>query len=98
MDVGAQEQLLWLAQDFVDKVICQSMRLAKHARRPHVQVQDIAFILKKHWNLEIPSIFPVTTTSSFNSSAANRVLTSGARLQNPPEQNQPKKRSKPNST
>ena len=87
LDVSAQEQLLWLAQDFVDKVICQSMKLAQHANQPHVQVQDVALILKKYWNLQIPSLSPVSTNDPHS---AGRVLASGARPGSGPRQKRAK--------
>jgi len=56
METEAEEQVLQLADDFLDKVIKQSLRLAQHRGSKSLDVQDVQMILAKHWGIVIPGL------------------------------------------
>jgi transcription initiation factor TFIID subunit 12 len=58
IDAQAQEQLLQLADDFLDKVCKQSLRLATHRGSTTMDVQDVQLVLAKHWGIVIPGLGP----------------------------------------
>jgi transcription initiation factor TFIID subunit 12 len=59
MDAQAQEQVLQLADDFLDKVCKQSLRMAAHRGSSTVEVQDVQLILAKQWGIVIPGLGPL---------------------------------------
>ena len=56
IDVEAEEQVLQLADDFLDKVTRQSQLLAKHRGSKTLDVQDIQMVLAKHWGITVPGL------------------------------------------
>jgi len=56
LDADAEEQVLLLADDFLDKVLKQSIRLSKHRGSKTLDVQDIQLILAKHWGIVVPGL------------------------------------------
>lgn len=58
MDPAAEEQVLQLADDFLDKVVKQSLRIAAHRGSKTLDVQDIQLVLGKQWNIVIPGLGP----------------------------------------
>lgn len=56
IETEAEEQVLQLADDFLDKVINQSMRLAQHRGSKLLDVQDVQLILAKHWGIVVPGL------------------------------------------
>jgi hypothetical protein len=56
METEAEEQVLQLADDFLDKVIRQSLRLAQHRGSKALDVQDVQLILAKHWGIVVPGL------------------------------------------
>jgi histone H3/H4 len=58
IDSQAQEQLLQLADDFLDKVCKQSLRLATHRGSTIMEVQDVQLVLAKQWGIVIPGLGP----------------------------------------
>lgn len=58
IDSQAQEQLLQLADDFLDKVCKQSLRLATHRGSTVMEVQDVQMVLAKQWGIVIPGLGP----------------------------------------
>lgn len=58
IDSQAQEQLLQLADDFLDKVCKQSLRLATHRGSAVMEVQDVQLVLAKQWGIVIPGLGP----------------------------------------
>lgn len=56
IETEAEEQVLQLADDFLDKVINQSMRLAQHRGSKSLDVQDVQLILAKHWGIVVPGL------------------------------------------
>jgi acyl-homoserine lactone acylase PvdQ len=58
MDDQAQEQLLQLIDDFLDKVCQQSLRVASHRGSKVLEASDIQLILAKQWGIVIPGLGP----------------------------------------
>jgi transcription initiation factor TFIID subunit TAF12 len=56
METEAEEQVLQLADDFLDKVIRQSLRLAQHRGSKALDVQDVQLVLAKHWGIVVPGL------------------------------------------
>lgn len=64
IDSQAQEQLLQLADDFLDKVCKQSLRLATHRGSSIMEVQDVQLVLAKQWGIVIPGLGPPVLNKS----------------------------------
>jgi transcription initiation factor TFIID subunit 12 len=85
IDPEAEEQVLQLADDFLDKVTRQAARLAQHRGSSVVDVQDLQIVLAKNFGivvpgLGLPNIRPVksvTASSSSKSSTTKRKSPSG---------------------
>jgi transcription initiation factor TFIID subunit 12 len=58
IDAQAQDQVLQLADDFLDKVCKQSLRLAAHRGSSVLEVQDVQLVLAKQWGIVIPGLGP----------------------------------------
>jgi Transcription initiation factor TFIID subunit A len=58
IDDQAQEQLLQMIDDFLDKVCQQSMRVASHRGSKVLEASDVQLILAKQWGIDIPGIGP----------------------------------------
>jgi transcription initiation factor TFIID subunit TAF12 len=58
IDAQAQEQVLQLADDFLDKVCKQSLRIAAHRGSSVLEVQDVQLVLAKQWGIVIPGLGP----------------------------------------
>ena len=87
IDSQAQEQLLQLTDDFLDKVCKQSLRLATHRGSAIMEVQDVQMVLAKQWGIVIPGLGPPVLnksrvapipSSTTNSGTSNR-QTSGTK-------------------
>jgi hypothetical protein len=59
LDAQAEEQLLTLADDFLDKVCASSLKLAKHRGSSVLDVQDVQMVLQKQWKINIPGLPPL---------------------------------------
>lgn len=75
LDAEAEEQVLLLADDFLDKVTRQSIRLAQHRGSRTLDVQDVQLALSKQWGIEIPGLGPPTLMRP--TKPANRASASG---------------------
>jgi transcription initiation factor TFIID subunit TAF12 len=64
IDSQAQEQLLQLADDFLDKVCKQSLRMAVHRNSAVMEVQDVQLVLAKQWGIVIPGLGPPVLNST----------------------------------
>ena len=64
IDSQAQEQLLQLTDDFLDKVCKQSLRLATHRGSTTMDVQDVQLVLAKQWGIIIPGLGPPILNAS----------------------------------
>ena len=53
LDDEAQDQILHLADDFLDKLVSQSMKFAKHRDSKNVDVKDVKLALKKKWGMNV---------------------------------------------
>ena len=58
LDPAAQEQVLQLADDFMDKVCKQSLRVAQHRGSKTLDVQDVQLVLAKQWGIVVPGMGP----------------------------------------
>lgn len=58
LEPQAQEQLLQLLDDFTDKVVQQSIRIAQHRGSKTLDVQDVQLILEKQWGIVVPGLGP----------------------------------------
>jgi transcription initiation factor TFIID subunit 12 len=58
LDEDAETQILQLADDFLEKVTKQSIRLAQHRGSKTVDVQDIQLTLAKQWGIVVPGLGP----------------------------------------
>jgi histone H3/H4 len=54
----AEEQLLELADDFLEKICRQSVRVAKHRGSDVVDVRDVQLMLQTQWGIVIPGLGP----------------------------------------
>lgn len=77
LEPAAEEQVLCLVDDFVDKVVKQSIRIAQHRSSRTLDVEDVQMVLAKQWNIVIPGLgAPVMASSKANQS--RRTSTSAA--------------------
>lgn len=75
LDAEAEEQVLQLADDFLDKVTRQSLRLAQHRGSRTLDVQDVQLALSKQWGIVVPGLgAPVLRPTK----PANRASASGS--------------------
>jgi len=56
IDAEAEEQVLQLADDFLENVTKQSLLLAQHRGSKTLDVQDIQLVLAKHWGISVPGL------------------------------------------
>jgi len=56
IDSRAEEHVLELADEFLDKLCQQSLRLAKHRGSKTLDVQDVQWTLSKQWNIVVPGL------------------------------------------
>ena len=81
LDADAEEQLLRLADDFVDNVVRRGIRLARHRGSDRLDVADLSLVLRKGWGITVPGLGGPTSSSGGNgvsSLSAARTLSSGA--------------------
>ncbi|KAL3935962.1 MAG: hypothetical protein SGBAC_008617 [Bacillariaceae sp.] len=103
METEAEEQVLQLADDFLDKVIRQSLRLAQHRGSKSLDVQDVQMILAKHWGIVIPGLgLPNIRPFKASKQSSNKSSSSGGgsnanKRKNPTDANAAN-RKKPNAT
>ena len=70
LDAEAEEQVLQLADDFLDRVCKQSLRLAQHRGSKTLDVQDVQLVLAKQWNIVLPGLGAPT----FNNIAPKKLM------------------------
>lgn len=58
IDPDAEEQLLQLADDFLEKLVKQSTRLANHRNSKTLDIQDVQMTLWKQWDIVVPGLGP----------------------------------------
>jgi len=61
LDTAAEEQILLMASDFVERVTKSACRLAKHRNSTRLDVKDVQLILLKHYGMTIPNAPPLAT-------------------------------------
>ena len=82
MDATAQEQVLTLVDDFIDKVVKSSMRLAQHRGSKTLDVTNVQFILAKQWGITLPGLgppLPLKSTKAATAAAATATSVSASR-------------------
>lgn len=78
IEPAAEDQVLSLVDDFVDKVVKQAMRVAQHRSSGTLEVVDIQLILDQQWGIQIPGLLPpvpkkkVSTTTASATSGSKR--------------------------
>ncbi len=56
IEPDAEEQVLQLADDFLDKVTKQAMRLAQHRGSKVLDVRDLQIVLAKNFGIVVPGL------------------------------------------
>ena len=79
LDAEAEEQVLQLADDFLDKVTRQSLRLAQHRGSKTLDVQDVQLALSKQWGIVVPGLGAPTLRSSKPENRASASSSSGTK-------------------
>jgi len=72
LDSQAEEEVLGLAQNFLDSVVSKSIRLSQHRGSKTLDVQDVQFILSKQWGIVVPGLGPPTRPASRAPAAQKR--------------------------
>jgi len=85
IDTAAEEQLLQLADDFLDQVTRQSMRMASHRGSKTMDVQDLQLVLAKQWGIVVPGLGAPTFRPS--KSAKSSTASSGGAKRRASESN-----------
>ena len=67
IEPDAEEQVLQLADDFLDKVTKQAMRLAQHRGSKILDVRDLQIVLAKNFGIVVPGMgMPVEPKRDFD--------------------------------
>jgi histone H3/H4 len=66
LDAAAEQQILQLTDDFLDKVCKQALRMAQHRSSKTMDVQDLQLVLAKQWNIVIPGLGPPLPKKAVN--------------------------------
>ncbi|KAL3914598.1 MAG: hypothetical protein SGARI_000036 [Bacillariaceae sp.] len=77
IDADAEEQVLQLADDFLDKVTRQATRLAQHRNSKVVDVQDLQIVLAKNFGIVVPGLGLPNIRPIKSSSASSATSKSG---------------------
>jgi len=56
MDSETEQQVVRMADEFVEKLVSQSFKLAKHRGSQQMEVKDVQLSLKKNWGIQIPGL------------------------------------------
>ncbi|XP_074600541.1 uncharacterized protein LOC141854668 [Brevipalpus obovatus] len=65
LDEEVEDLLLNIADDFIDNVVTNACKLAKHRGAKTLEVKDVQLILEKEWNLFVPGFGPLALTNEF---------------------------------
>jgi transcription initiation factor TFIID subunit 12 len=63
IDAQAEEQVLRLADDFLENVCKMSLKLAQHRGSKVLDIQDVQLVLQKHYSISIPGLPPLPKPS-----------------------------------
>jgi transcription initiation factor TFIID subunit TAF12 len=78
MEPQAQEQLLQLADDFLEKVCRQGLRIAEHRGSKTLDVPDVQLALQKQWGIVIPGLGPFLKKTKPSAAARRKADTTTA--------------------
>lgn len=78
IDSQAQEQVLQLCDDFLDRVVKQSLQLASHRHSKILDVVDVQLVLQKQWNIVVPGLGPYKAPKPVAKPKAKRKASSSA--------------------
>jgi len=74
IDAAAEDQVLQLVDDFLDKVTRQSIRMSQHRGSKTLDVQDLQVVLAKQWGIVVPGLGAPTFRPN---KASNRTNSAG---------------------
>jgi hypothetical protein len=72
LDSQAEDEVLRLAQNFLDSVVTKSIRLSQHRGSKTLDVQDVQFVLAKQWGIVVPGLGPPTRPANRAPAAQKR--------------------------
>jgi len=72
LDSQAEDEVLRLAQNFLDSVVNKSIRLSQHRGSKTLDVQDVQFVLAKQWGIVVPGLGPPTRPANRAPAAQKR--------------------------
>jgi len=79
IESDAEEQILQLADDFLDKTIASSIRLAQHRGSKTLEVRDLQIILAKNFGIVVPGLGMPPARPTSRSSITSKVSLSGTK-------------------
>jgi Transcription initiation factor TFIID subunit A len=58
LDRACEQQILTLVDDFMDKTLQLSLKIAQHRGSKALEAEDLQLVLHKHWGITIPGLGP----------------------------------------
>jgi len=77
IEADAEEQVLQLADDFLDKVTKQAIRLAQHRGSKTLDVRDLQIVLAKNFGIVVPGLGLPAVRPIKSASVATKSSSSG---------------------
>jgi transcription initiation factor TFIID subunit TAF12 len=73
LEPDVEELLMEVADEFIDSVLQQSCKIARHRRGQMLEVRDVQLHLERNWNIRIPGYAAedVKTAKKYNATAAH---------------------------
>jgi len=73
LEPDVEELLMEVADEFIDSVLQQSCKIARHRRGQMLEVRDVQLHLERNWNIRIPGYTAedVRTVKKYNPTAAH---------------------------
>jgi transcription initiation factor TFIID subunit TAF12 len=73
LEPDVEELLMEVADEFIDSVLQQSCKIARHRRGQMLEVRDVQLHLERNWNIRIPGYVAedVKTVKKYNPTAAH---------------------------
>lgn len=70
LDDDVEENLLQLADEFIENVVSHSCQLAKHRKSASLEVKDVQMVLERQWNMYVPGFGRATEIKQYPKSAS----------------------------